>query len=256
MKWNIKKSEELKMQIAENEKLVSELSRIVKGLLEKNKIELKGYSYILEPRVFELEPAETPEIAFRARSAMAKAIVVDLLEKDLRIDPDVFKYIRCLPECGIIGPKTLEMFEKLRIVDHRLDELLLVKDSVTLIDSIIENKALLNDLSKAVFKTLAAHGIEFAKNEDCVFTPFVFKTPVFAQKIASPVAASDVKGFGPQVVAAPAKDAFGPIKPLPGIYERDRNIFIPSVKIERWWWIGIPDPEMLIGLDRIREMRF
>jgi hypothetical protein len=45
------------------------------------------------------------------------------------------------------------------------------------------------------------------------------------------------------------------IKPFPGIIEVRDQFLVPGVIFHRWWWIGIPAPELLVALDRIREYR-
>lgn len=254
MKWNIEKSEKLKMQIAQNEKLLAELSQVVQKILIKNNIKLDGYSYILEPRVFSFKTSRVAEISMDARKGMLKAIIEDLNKKDIQLDPDILRYIKCLPECGIIGPRTLDIFEKLRLVDKPIESVVNIKDSISLINTIVRSKDLLDELSNTVFKVLNAHGIEFEENEDCVFTPLVFETPAFAQVINKSISDEKLNGFGPQIIASPTASDKLIHRPLAGIIARDR-VHIPGVFVDKWWWVGIPAPEMLVGLDRIREMR-
>ena len=130
-----------------------------------------------------------------------------------------------------------------------------------LIKQIVGNKELLADFSKTVYGLLERKGIRFAGNEGCVFTPFVFETPVYAQKVAVVSDIKRVRGFGPQVLAdsnpLPAINPYAyrlRIKPLPGIIEGPWGP-TPGVILDRWWWIGIPAPEMLVALDKMRSMR-
>ena len=124
-----------------------------------------------------------------------------------------------------------------------------------LMRKMVGNKELMNDFSKSVFDLLKNHGIKFRANEGCVFTPMVFETPVYAQKVGRARSLSQVQGFGPQVYAEPAAQAEAKIKviPFPGIIEFPGGR-TPGVIIHDFWWVGIPAPEMLKALDMMRNM--
>ncbi len=258
MKWNIQKSEELKLQIAKNEKLLNELSKVTHEILLKHRILLNGYSYILEPRIFSYDRRETPEIAVSARENMLKEMVEEHFRKNVYLDDDFSNHVRCIPECGIVSPKILELFEKLRIKEIKNDSPVNISDSIALIDNIVGNRLLLNELSETIFVLLSKHNIVLSENEGCVFTPFVFETPVYAQKIRKSVTDDNLRGrgFGPQVLENPNPQPALSLKPFPGIIEHADEFLIPTVILKKWWWVGIPAPEMLIALEKIRTEQF
>ncbi|ODS39357.1 MAG: hypothetical protein A7316_05830 [Candidatus Altiarchaeales archaeon WOR_SM1_86-2] len=257
MKWDIKKSDELKERIAKDEKLMRKLSNSADKVLKKHGVELKGMSYVFEPRVFTMSPKEAPEVMVKARKAMAIAIIEDSYRHG---DPAPWKTakitMKCLPQCGPLDRFTLDVLEKFRISEVAGPDPTPWHPSEILIKQIVGNKELLGELSESIFGILEENGIKFEKNEGCVFTPCVFETPIFAQKVAAAERSEQIRGFGPQVYADPHPDpwltAGIKLRPLPGI------IFgpwgpTPGIIIDRWWWIGIPAPEMLHALDVMRE---
>lgn len=256
MEWNIKKSDEIKEKIVKNEKLMRELSNSTDAVLKKHGIELKGMSYVFEPRVFTMDPAEAPEVMMRSRQAMITAIMKDLTNKDLGADIgralDSFKFINCLPKCGGLDPITLKVLEKFRILEQIP---LPIETSEDLMKRIVGNKALLGKLSESIFGILEKNGISFKGNEGCVFTPVVFETPVYVQKVGVAAELKQIRGFGPQVYAKPTPEParLKPI-PFPGVMPTPWGPTV-GVIIDRWWWIGIPAPEILRGLDVMRKMQ-
>ena len=260
MIWSIRKSERLKARIAQNEKLMKELSSLADKVLKNHGLKFGGLSYVFEPRVFNIRPGDGPELITRSPEALVKAIleemgaigVVDQVGAGIIVP-------KCLPQCGPLDPFTLKILEKYRMTDEVFSDsnpLPPYGTSEHLITRIVSSKKLLSELSEIIFNTLKEHGITFKENEGCVFTPVVFETPVFAQIVGTARRLSDIKGFGPQVYASPQSNKWGAIKPrpFPGIIINPWGGRTPGVIIPPWWWIGIPAPEMLHALDVMRRM--
>ena len=263
MQWNSQKSMELKSKIAQNPELMEKLTRCVEKVFEEFKVELPGASFVFEPRIFSLKSGDAPELASRSRAAMLSELLNNLAEEapgnsitDI-LDSDRFR--ACLPQCGPMDPISLKILEKLRIRDLVEDDPVPVRESGQLMRRITGNTKLLAALSKGLFAELEAAGITFGRQEGCVFTPIVFEAPVYAQKIGAVSEFARMEGFGPQIYAAadptPEPAAAMRIKPFPGIIEVRDQFLVPGVIFRRWWWIGIPAPELLVALDRIREYR-
>ena len=261
MKWNIKKSDKLKLQIARDEKLMRKLSEATDGVLKQYGVQLNDMSYVFEPRVFAMDPNEAPEVMIRSREAMMKAIINDLYNEGLTADSYLNKYglfiAACLPQCGPYDPFNLEMLEKYRIpkdLSETTYQSVNITNSIDLIKEIIINKNLLTELSKSIFNILAEHGISFKENEGCVFTPVVFDSPIHAQKVAIAKRVEQINGFGPQVFVNPSQDTDYAlqVKPYPGLIETQWGL-MPGVIVDKWWWVGIPAPELLYALDVMKK---
>ncbi|MBU0945697.1 MAG: hypothetical protein KJ804_05230 [Proteobacteria bacterium] len=262
MNWNIKSSMKLKEKIADNPKVMKQLTERIEALFKEYKIKMPGMSYVFEPRVFSMDSQEAPEVLHKSRAAMLSAIIEDLAVEHAgnKMDEaiDMSKYTACLPQCGPMDPVSLNVLEKLRISKVVDDDLVPIISSENLMRRIVGNKKLMQALSESLFAVLQEVDIKFNQREGCVFTPIVFQTPVFAQKVGLVGDISEMQGFGPQLYASAdptPEPSFGAMKPFPGIIEiRDKG-FIPGVVINRWWWIGIPAPELLRALDLVRQYR-
>ncbi len=260
MKWNIKRSMKVKSKISKNPELMMALTERVEGLFKEFKIRLPGMSYVFEPRVFSMDSEEAPDIMNRSRAAMLSGIMDDLVAKragsDIETAIDVSKYRACLPQCGAMDPFSLKILEKLRIRKIVDDDPVPIKTSDQLMRRIVGNRKLMQTLSESLFEVLQEAGIKFSSREGCVFTPVVFQSPVYAQKVGTAKGIAEMQGFGPQMYAYadPTPEPFAVrIKPFPGIIELRGQRLIPGVIIDRWWWIGIPAPELLRALDIMRE---
>lgn len=268
MRWSIRKSNDLKMKIAKNEKLMKELSSSVDNVFKNHKFDLKslGLSYVFEPRVFTMRANEAPEVMIRSRQAMARAIMESTFGREPVTGNELTIYLpKCLPLCGPMDRITLDNLERFRVIDvHQVvsdgNPLPPVKNIEVFIQRIVANKDLLGQLSTNIFTTIETHGITFKENEGCVFTPMVFETPIFAQKVGKAKSLAQVQGFGPQVYDDPTPEPAFPVSrfkikfsPLPGIIAFP-GWRTPGVIIPPWWWIGIPAPEMLKALDIMRNI--
>jgi len=274
MKWDIERSNMLKERIAENEDLMRKLSSVTEEILKKYGIELEGLSYIFEPRVFQMDPEEITEATMKSRAAIDSAVSEDIVVKNSgavlgRSTADSV-YLSRLPYCGPLDPVTLARLEKIRIpnIAVRNSESMILKSTqdpvpaadlakITrqFMDQIMRRKELLRDFSESVFGVLKEYGIEFAKNEGCVFIPIIFETPIFAQKVAVSKKLPEIHGFGPQVLGTPALQPAvgGEIESFAGVIEYE-NVQTIGVILPRWVIAGIPRPDMLRVLDIIREV--
>jgi hypothetical protein len=260
MRWNIKKSEEIKRSIAKDKELMSKLGETIDSVLKKNGVKLGNMSYVFEPRVFTLRPNEIADVMVAGKNAMLKDLIVEIQEKGITAEAIIDSVVltKCLPECGIISPEMLHVLDRIRVVNKLDDDPVpIINTSDLLMRKIVGNQQLLTELSESVFGILEEHGIKFEKNEGCVFTPCVFEKPVYAQKVSIADKAM-ISGFGPQIYADPTPEpAIVKIKPFPGIIiDAPRLPPIPGIIRPPWWWIGIPAPEMLRCLDILRENRF
>jgi hypothetical protein len=267
MEWNITKSDELKKRIATDEALMRKLSETTDSVFKKHGLELKGMSYLFEPRVFTLGPGEVAEFKVKSRKARTFAIIDDLYQREpfalANIHENIYETVENFwygGEDGGMDPVTLNALEQLRIVDQIADDQLQVVNSAQFIKKIVGNKDLLNEFSGAIFAILAEKGITFGATEGCVFTPIVFETPIHAQKIAVAEREGQIRGFGPQIydgaMPQPGPDYPRP-QPYPGLIDSPWATgidLIPGIILDKWWWIGIPAPELLRALDRMREM--
>lgn len=273
MKWDIKKSNKLRERISENEELMRKLSSVTEEVLKKHGIELEGLSYVFEPRVFQMDPEEITEATMKSRAAMDAAVSEDLVVKSSgavsgRSIADFF--LSRLPYCGPLDPITLARLEKIRIsniathlsgswilktTQDPIPAVDLAKITRQFMDQIMGRKELLRDFSESVFGVLKEYGIEFARNEGCVFVPVLFETPIFAQKVAVSKKLPEIHGFGPQVLGSPALQPTvgGEIESFAGVIEYG-NVQTVGVILPKWMIVGIPRPEILRVLDRVREV--
>jgi hypothetical protein len=234
-------------------------------ILKKYNIKLNGFSYIFEPRVFQIDSSEIPEVMLKSREAMVTAISEDLVGVSsgafLDRSMTALKHSYCLPYCGPLDPITLAKLEKIRISEISHDSVYEVRSTPDpvppapfLMNQIMGRKELLKELGESIFGALKEHGIELDENEGCVFTPILFETPLFAQKFTASEKVPKTHGFGPQVYVSPASQSTPTIqvRPFAGVIKFD-NVETVGVIIDNWWWIGIPAAEILSALDIMRE---
>ncbi|HEB49230.1 MAG TPA: hypothetical protein ENI89_01355 [Desulfobulbus sp.] len=262
MNWNIKKSNRLKKVITADPGLMSAIAGRVEKVFKKFDVRLPGMSYVFEPRVFTFSSKEVTELAARSRAAMLKAVIDDLVIQDDGVSMDAAidhaRYTACIPQCGPLDPFSLKVLEKLRIINEVADDPVPIRTSGDLMRRIVTDRELMAALTNALFPVLEEAGIRFGKHEGCVFTPVVFPAPVYAQKVGVARRMADVRGFGPQLYihADPTPEpAASRLRPLPGIIEMGgrKRYLAPAVIIDRWWWVGIPAPELLHALDLVRK---
>jgi hypothetical protein len=251
MKWNIERSNAIKMSIAQDKDLMKALSLKIEALFDKHQIKLGKNTYLFEPRVFTYDATELPEIMLKSREALAQHTLSDFFargeghyweESAIKIPKD--------PLEGIYPKEYLVAIEKLRIADFARTEA--IRNSAQLARSIAGNKVLMNELTEAIFPLLEEHKINFGRNESLVFVPMVAETPPYAQKVGVAKNAFAVRGFGPQVLSGADRQTD---LVQPGVIEivtANGTFLTPGIIAWRWWWIGIPSPELLHGLEVIR----
>lgn len=277
--WNKEESQRLKIAIVTNEKVMRALSKAIQSTFRKFELNLAENSYIFEPRVFEISSDAGPVIMKKAKESLWKLLSVQ--QRFNRDFTDEWEYgairFKCLPACGPLDPRTLRILEKYRMSDWVADDPVPIHPSERLMQRIVGNKALLNELSTAIFEVLKNNKITFKANQGCVFTPVVFDTPAYAQIIGEVANVGEVEGFGPQIVSdsnplppsvatgvmrlRPEVIADGSPMPPPKLAEagllnarlNNELYIIPALRIKGWWWVGIPAPEMLKALDVVRE---
>jgi hypothetical protein len=261
MKWNIEKSMKLKKKIAAKPELMSQLMEHTEACFKEFKVKLAGMSYVFEPRVFSMDPKEAPEVMNRSRSAMLTAImesmVVEQAGTSMATAIDMSGYTIPFPQCGPMDPFSLKILEKIRIRKQLSDDPIPIRTSDQLMRRIVGNRKLMRALSEGIFEILQGNGIRFNRREGCVFTPVIFQAPIYAQKVGQAAKFAEIRGFGPQLYASAdptPEPAAAAMKPFPGIIEmqQGRTLF-PGVIIDRWWWIGIPAPELLEALQIMRK---
>ncbi len=253
MKWDIEKSKELKEKIANDIELMKELSERVEKVFQEFGLDFKEMSYVFEPRVFSMEGEEFIEVSRKSLPALISEILKYHSILDIH-EIDISKY-NCLPQCGPLDPYHLKIIERLRIREIVVDEP--IKNSAQLMRRIMGDSTLHQKLSEALFEPLIERGY-LTKDEGCVFTPMVFPAPVFAQKVAKINHPDEITGFAPQLYDFSDINSTSALKfkPLAGIIEIEKaTTLIPGVIIDKlWWWIGIPAPEFLRALDRLKDI--
>ncbi len=246
MEWLVEETEKLKGIIAKDEKLMRVLSEKIDNLLKEYGVKLKdNETFVFVPRVFRAVRKEMDEIQVKAIESM-----LELIERS-GIEEKIVK-IRCLPECGIPDPNHLRILESLRIKDEEIREGDIAKQ-------IVSNKKLMMELSNAIFGALEERGIRFRGSTGCVFVPYVFEKPVFAQRIRlkGSTFSPEILTFAPEIIESKSMDRRIVLKPLPGIIVNPPWGEIPGVIIPpRIPLVGIPAPEFLLALDRLRESYF
>jgi len=262
MKWNIEESVKIKETIGKKPELMEKLGRTVADIFSKYEIKLNNTSYVFEPRIFTMEPEEAPEIVIKSRKSMLIENVANFY--NYKVDPEYILWwiekmreTLCLPQCGIPDPLTLKILEQYRILENfSIKPDTDISTSEILIRQIVGNKELLMDLSDSIFPILNKEGWSFNGDRGCVLTPIVFETPIYAQKVSLSEELQPIRGFGPQIYASSATiSSVAKIKPIPGLLIIPELPPMPGVIIHRWWWIGIPSPEMLKALDIMRETK-
>ncbi len=252
MKWDIGRSNEVKQEILENEKLMQRLSETVADILKEFGINLEGMSYIFEPRVFRVDEDEMPEIQIKSHKAKINALInywkygniVEIFEEE--------KFPKPTPVAGPLDPIRLSMIEKYRIHKESSvmdDPVPIIRTSDSLIQSIVGNKELLTTLSESIFNLLEENKIMFNKDEGCLFVPALFETPIYAQVVSEVKEFEQVRGFGPAVLADPT-----PEPAQPGIIRIGDDLTV-GLAIKDILWVGIPAPEMMRALDILRKIQ-
>lgn len=222
MKEKIENSEELRDRIVRDAKLLSDLSEKISEILH-GKVEIgEDEAYTFVPFVFK-KPVFAPEV---------------LLGPNMRENDR-------LPWWGWVGIPVPELLEALE--QYRVNEFT-PKPGMPLAKQIIGNRELFHELSECVSSILNEHGVVISEDVMYVFSPIVYKKPIFAPEMLMSVVPQFLTFMpGDQIKATPisiprpakwllASEVYSPQIPLP-----------PPTPID-----GIPAPELLYALDRFR----
>lgn len=223
MKEKIENSEELRDRILRDEKLLSDLSEKISEILN-GKVEIgEDEAYTFVPFVFK-KPIFAPEV---------------LLGPNM-LDNDRLSWWWWV---GLPVPELLEALEQYRVNE------LTPKPGMPLAKQIIGNKELFRELSECVSSVLKEHGVVISEDVMYVFSPIVYKKPIFAPEMLMSVIPSQfvTNVSGDQIKVLPI--------PLPGQAKwfLASEVYTPSIPMPPPKPVdGIPAPELLHALDRFR----
>jgi hypothetical protein len=210
MKELKERSRALAETISRDPALLGELSERIHQVL-KDKVSLpEDQVYCFVPRVYR-RPLFLPEVFVAAA------------EEAHVIDPGVFP--------GPLDPWVVTILDAQRLAGGEAMKPQPVPWHV-LRDQILADQALLGELSQAISKVLAAHGVTLNADETFAFEARTLRRPLFASQVSSlplPIP-------GPGTPRVPRTVDIG----------RYQTAFLPP------WFEGVPPPEMLALLERTR----
>ncbi|KAF5432878.1 hypothetical protein C5S36_07820 [Candidatus Methanophagaceae archaeon] len=177
MKEKIENSEELRDRILRDKELLRDLSEKIAEIL-KGKVEIgKDEAYTFVPLVYE-------------KSVFAPAIFAAPVRLVGKTERPPWWWM------GLPAPEILQHLEKYRVTE------LTPEPGMPLGEQIIGNKELLRELSEGVSSVLKEHGVAISEDVMYVFSPIVYKKPIFAHEMFMSVNPSK---FAPMVFADPFK---------------------------------------------------
>jgi len=213
MKELRERSRALQEAILRNKALLAELTERVAGVL-KGKVEVpEDQVYVLVPKVYR-RPIFLPEVFMAA---------VDQGEIDDRI--------------GLVGPYdpwVVKILDKQRIAFHSVEKGN-ADDAYAadLREQILADPALFSELSHTVAGVLQEHGIALAPDETYAFDTVTLRRPIFEGEVSAT----------PFPLPKPSEASGGRF----AAYRRR-----PELELMPRWFEGIPAPEMLVVLERMR----
>lgn len=232
MREKIETSKELRDRIIRDERLQRDLSEKVAEILNgKVKIE-EDEAYTFVPIVYE-KPVFAPEILAGPANMAASRIYATGL-----------KYRYVWPWwIGLPAPEFLHILEELRLWETDPTPEL----AIPLGEQIVRNTYLLKDLAEGVSEILTKHGVVVSEDVMYVFSPMVYKRPIFAHELFMGVHASE---FAQEILAGPTPQPTAEVAVKLLAAER---IAIP------WHDIGpidgIPAPEIFYALEKFSRIR-
>jgi len=228
MKEKIENSRELRDRILSDEKLLRDLSERFAEIL-KGKVEIReDEAYTFVPLVYK-KLVFAPEIFVGPVGRMESAVV----SWPWWPWPPV-------PFPGIPLPDILDALEKYRISE------LTPESGMPLGEQILGNKELLRELSETVSSVLKEHGVVISEDVMYVFSPIVYKKPIFAHEMFMSVSPSK---FAPMVFADPFKAI--PINiPEPARWLWNSAVYTSPIPLPTPI-DGIPAPELLYALEKL-----
>jgi hypothetical protein len=259
--WNIEASNDLKRQIITNPQLISELNEVIKVNFEEHGVDLTSRSYIFEPKVFEIDN-------YASNGELDIKDAVTLFQKLYQFHPEKLNTaiqeipgIRFpFPEVGPLDPDFLNILKKYRLIDSLKQTVKIVSsapylDSTTLnfMQNILDNEKLLDGISNGIAKTLKDHGVKLGDNQSYVFVPYVFETPVYAQVIDEIEAGKLSNVFNPTNLTSTQFEANTVSAGFVRVMDHPAIKLFPAAVIKDFMIAGIPAPELLKGLDAIKN---
>jgi len=236
MREKIETSKELRDRIIRDEILQRDLSEKVAEILNgKVKIE-EDEAYTFVPIVYE-KPVFAPEIlAGPANVAASRMYAIRS------------KYSHGWPRwwpwwIGLPAPEFLRILEELRLWETDPTP----EPAIPLGEQIVRNRDLLRDLAEGVSEILTKHGVVVSEDVMYVFSPMVYKRPIFAHELFMGVYASE---FAPEILAGPTPEpsAEAAVKLLAA--ERTAIPWHDIGPID-----GIPAPEIFYALEQFSRLR-
>ncbi|MHC1623757.1 MAG: hypothetical protein ACXQTR_04115 [Candidatus Methanospirareceae archaeon] len=236
MREKIETSKELRDRIIRDEILQRDLSEKVAEILNgKVKIE-EDEAYTFVPIVYE-KPVFAPEIlAGPANVAASRMYAIGS------------KYSHGWPWwwpwwIGLPAPEFLRILEELRLWENDPTP----EPAIPLGEQIVRNRDLLRDLAEGVSEILTKHGVVVSEDVMYVFSPMVYKRPIFAHELFTGVHAAE---FAPETLAGPT--------PQPSAEVAAKLLAVERIAIP-WHDIGpidgIPAPEIFYALEKFSRIR-
>jgi hypothetical protein len=209
-----KRSQELQDSILRNQALLGELSERIAQVLDGKVKMPEDQAYVFVPRVYR-RPLFLPEIFMAA------------------VDTDRFPFPR--PEPGPYDPWIVKILDKERLAVSPVAD----PDPTPwkdLREQILADRVLFADLSDAIAETLEKHGIALDADETYAFEAVMGPKPLFSSQLS----ALPIPLPRPRRGLHPGMAAHAHVQQQVGVH------FVTP------WDKGIPAPEILVALERLR----
>lgn len=240
-------------KISGNVDLMRVLSVEIDTLFKRHDIKLDRLTYVFEPVVFVLNKDSIQSLATTGANTEGDDMAGILADLGRKFDFEIESKPDRTPLCGPLNPEVLDILDKIRIADVKRLKADKIRTSDDLIRRILGDAGLMSDLSRSIFKILNEYGIKLAADEGCVFVPKLFNPPVYAQKISSEAVIAE---FDPAIFAGPTPQPAISLKlkrSLAGIIDFPWG-HTPGIIDWPRWRVGIPAPDLLVALDKLREI--
>jgi len=118
--------------------------------------------------------------------------------------------------------------------------------AIPLGEQIVRNRDLLRDLAEGVSDVLNEHGVVISEDVMYVFSPIVYKKPIFAHELFMGIHAAE---FAPEMLTGPM--------PVPSVEAATNLMAVDSASM---WHIvgpidGIPAPEIFYALEQFSRIK-
>jgi hypothetical protein len=212
MKELRERSRALQETILRNKALLAELSERVADVL-KGRVELpEDQVYVLVPKVYR-RPIFLPEVFI---AAVDQGVIEDRI--------------------GMVGPHdpwVVKILDKQRIAVQAVEKENAYASPADLREQILADPALFAELSNTVAEVLQKHGVTLAADETYAFDALTLRRPIFAGEVSAT----------PLPLPKPPEASGGRF----AAYRRPQQ-----VELMPPWFEGVPAPEMLVVLERMR----